>query len=64
MLMMTHSLSTKQGTHGSPGRGGVVGVIRVIFVRAAGLTSKSPYPNIVYSVANYRPHRSHFWANM
>ena len=28
------------------------------------LASQSPYPIIVYSVANYRPHLSHFWANM
>ena len=26
--------------------------------------SQSPYPILVYSVANYRPHLSHFWANM
>ena len=25
------------------------------------LASQSPYPIIVYSVANYRPHLSHFW---
>ena len=28
------------------------------------LASQSPYPIIVYTVANYRPHLSHFWANM
>ena len=28
------------------------------------LASQSLYPIIVYSVANYRPHLSHFWANM
>ena len=28
------------------------------------LASQSPYPIIVYSVANYRPHLSHFWANV
>ena len=28
------------------------------------LASQSPYPIIVYTVANYRPHVSHFWANM
>ena len=26
--------------------------------------SQSPYPIIVYTVASYRPHLSHFWANM
>ena len=25
---------------------------------------RCPYPNIVYSVTNYRPHLSHLWANM
>ena len=25
--------------------------------------SQSPYPIIIYSVANYRPHLSHFWGN-
>ena len=28
------------------------------------LASQNPYPIIVYSVANYRPHLSHFWANI
>ena len=28
------------------------------------LASQSPYPIIVYSVANYIPHLSNFWANM
>ena len=28
------------------------------------LASQSPYPIIVYCVANYRPHLSHFWANV
>ena len=27
------------------------------------LASPNPYPIIVYSVANYRSHVSHFWAN-
>ena len=27
------------------------------------LASQSPHPIIVYSVANYRPHLSHFFAN-
>ena len=39
-------------------------VIRVVFAGYVPLASKSPYPNVVYSVANYRPHLSHFWANM
>ena len=28
------------------------------------LASQSPYPIIVYSMANYRPHLSHFWTNV
>ena len=28
------------------------------------LASQNPHPIIVYSVANYRPHLSHFWANV
>ena len=32
------------------------------WVCAAGLSET--YPIIVYSVANYRPHVSHFWANI
>ena len=27
------------------------------------LASQNPHPIIVYSVASYRPHLSHFWAN-
>ena len=26
--------------------------------------SQNPYPIIVYSVAKYRPHLSHFWENV
>ena len=42
----------------SAGGGGVLGSI------SAGLAGLSEplYPIIVYSVANYRPHLSHFWA--
>ena len=28
------------------------------------LASQNAYPIIVYSVANYRPHLSHFWVNV
>ena len=45
----------------SVGGGGVLGLI---FSRYVLLASESPYPIIVYSVANYRPHLSHFWAKM
>ena len=40
------------------------GVLGLIFAGYVPLASQSPYPIIVYSVANYRPHLSHFWANM
>ena len=43
-------------------RGG--GVFGSGFAGYVPLASQSPYPIIVYSVANYRPHRSYFWANV
>ena len=46
----------------SGGRGG--GVLGLIFAGYVPLAFQSPYPIMVYSVANYRPHLSHFWANM
>ena len=44
-----------------PGGGGVLGSM---FAGYVPLTSPNPYPIIVYSVANYRPHVSHFWPNI
>ena len=43
------------------GGGGVLGIIFALYVP---LDSQSRYSIIVYSVANYRPQLSHFWANM
>ena len=40
------------------------GVRWLILVGYVPLASQSPYPIIVYFVANYIPHLSHFWANM
>ena len=40
------------------------GVLGSIFAGYVPLASQNPYPIIVYSVANYRPHLSHFWANV
>ena len=40
------------------------GVLRLIFAWYVPLASQSTYTIIVYSVAHYRPHLSHFWANM
>ena len=39
------------------------GALGSIFAGYVTLASQDPYPIIVYSVANYRPHLSHFWAN-
>ena len=44
------------GTDSVP-RGGVLGSI---FAGYVPLASPNPYPIIVYSVANHRPHLSHF----
>ena len=44
--------------------GGAGGVLGLTFAGYVPLASQIPYPIIVYSVANYRPHLSHFWANM
>ena len=38
------------------------GVLGPSFAGYVPLASQNPYPIIVYSVANYRPHLSHFWA--
>ena len=43
------------------GGGGVLGSS---FAGYVPLASQNPYPIIVYSVASYRPHLSHFWANI
>ena len=43
---------------------GVGGVLGSSFAGYVPLASQNPYPIIVYSVANYRPHLSHFWANV
>ena len=46
-----------------PGGGGG-GVLKLIFGGYVLVASQSPYSIIVYSVANYRSHLSHFRANM
>ena len=35
-------------------------VLRLVFAGYVSLASQSPYPIIVYSVANFRPHLSQF----
>ena len=44
-----------------PGGGGVLGSI---FAGYVPLASPKPYSIIVYSGANFKPHVSHFWANI
>ena len=46
------------------GGGGGRGALGSIFAGYLPLASQSPYPIIVYSVANYRPHLSHFSGNV
>ena len=36
-------------------------VLGLVFAGYMLLASQSPYPIIVYSLAGYRPHRSHYW---
>ena len=45
-----------------PGGGG--GVLGSSFAGYVPLASQNPYLIIVYYVANFRPHLSHFWANV
>ena len=47
-----------------PGAGEGGGVLGSGFAGYVPLASQNPHPIIVYSVANYRPHLSHFWANV
>ena len=47
--------------HGGRGGGGFLGLI---FAGYVPLASQNPYPIMVYSVAKYRPHLSHFWENV
>ena len=44
--------------------GGGGGVLVSSFAGYVPLASPNPYPIIIYSVANYRPLVSHFWANI
>ena len=56
---LTVVLPTKPSKTAMLGVGGG-GVLRLIFGWYVSLASQSPYPISVYSVANYRPHLSHF----
>ena len=46
-----------------PGGGGG-GELEFSFAGYVPLASLSPFPIIVYFVASYRPHLSHFWENV
>ena len=54
-------ISNRNWPRGGGGGGEVLGITFAWYVP---LASRSPYPIIVYFVANYRPHLSHVWANM
>ena len=45
-------------------QGGGFDRVMFIFAGYVPLVSQSPYPIIVYSVANHRPHLSQFWGDM
>ena len=60
MYEFEHVASSPESIRGAI-RGGALGLI---FAGHLPLASKSPYPIIVYSVANYRPRLGHFWANI
>ena len=51
-------------SHFYPGGAGGGGVLGLMFVGYVLLASQSPYPIIVYFLANYRPHLSHFLENV
>ena len=59
----TSAISWKITTVITPGGGGG-GVLRPGFAGCVPLASQNPHPIIVYSVAKYRPHLSHFGANV
>ena len=40
------------------------GVLELMFAGYVPLANQSPYPLIVYFLANYRPHLSHFLENV
>ena len=63
ILSVILDISTPPPPHRGEGGGGVVGVLGLIFAGYVPLASQIPYPIIVYFVANYRPHLSHFSAN-
>ena len=63
-MLRPHRLRGRGGSGEYNGQGNPRGVLGSIFAGYVPLASPDPYPIIVYSVANYRPHVSHFWANI
>ena len=66
-ILVSSSLKLcSQLTRGGEGGGGGEGGFNWVnfCCRYVPLASQSPYLVIVYSVANYRPYLSHFWASM
>ena len=59
MIQKTRKFHTLPQNH--PGGGGLLGSI---FAGYVPLASQNPFPFIVYFMANYRPHLSHFWVNV
>ena len=59
-LLSIYSGSSVKQTSQGPG----MGYLAYSFAGYGLLASQSPYPIIVYSVANYKPHLSHFRENM
>ena len=62
ILTETFSISDPHLTN--PGGGGGGGLLGFSFAGYVLLASQSPCPIIVYFVASYRPHLSHFWENV
>ena len=59
---LQHRLETLKQYDVPGGPGG--GVLGSGFAGYVPLASQNPHPIIVYSVANYKPNLSHFWANV
>ena len=57
---MYKRLKTMKRFNAIPGGGGGGGVLGFSFAGYVPLASQSPCPIIVYFVASYRPHLSHF----
>ena len=64
-MIETHLFLVVQKVDSAPGKGGGAGcVLGLMFAGYVPLASQSPYPIIVYFLASYRPHLSHFLENV